>query len=345
MSENLAQFEQRKKDHIRIALDPQSQARGLTGLDNVRLTHEALPELNFSEIQISTSFLDQTLNSPIFISSMTAGHKDALHLNLSLARAAEARGWAMGVGSQRKELMLEEASREWKQVRAEAPLAVLFGNLGLAQVIRSPVSEIQRLIDNLGASALFVHLNSLQEVLQKEGTPDFHGGLAALENLCAVLEIPVIVKEVGCGFSKATLQRLCGTGVYAVDVAGLGGTHWGRVEGLRSEESDILFEAAKTFKDWGIPTVESVLSAVECKPDYKIWASGGVRSGLDVAKLIALGAEKVGIAQGLLEAALKGEKELDKVMQRLEYELKIALFCTGCQDLRTLSTKRVWTWN
>jgi isopentenyl-diphosphate delta-isomerase len=345
MSETLAQFEQRKKDHIRIALDPQSQASGLTGLDNVKLIHEAFPELNFSQIHTRTHFLDQNLQSPIFISSMTAGHSDAVNLNLILARAAEARGWAMGVGSQRKELMLDEASKEWKLVRAQAPKAVLLGNLGLTQVIRTPLSEIQRLIDNLQASALFIHVNPLQEVLQKEGTPDFKGGLEAVEKLCRSLEVPVIIKEVGCGFSRSTLQRLTNMGIYAVDVAGLGGTHWGRVEGHRSEETDILFEAAKTYKNWGISTVESVLSAVDCKPDYKIWASGGVRTGLDVAKLIALGAEMVGIAQGLLEAALKGENELDHVMQRLEYELKIALFCTGCEDLRTLSTKRVWTWN
>ncbi len=353
MSETLAQFEQRKKDHIRIALDPQSQARGLSGLDRVRLIHEALPEINFSQVKISTQFLNQKLRSPIFISSMTAGHEQAGLINLKLARAAARHGWMMGVGSQRKELTSSEATQEWKKIRQEMSLeshrAVMIGNLGLTQVIQTPVSQIQKLVDSLEASALFVHTNPLQEALQKEGTPHFQNGLKALENLCKEIEIPVILKEVGCGFSQSTFSKIRGIGLYGVDVAGLGGTHWGRIEGLRNSEDKLLFEAAKTFENWGISTVESLLMAREMSPDYCLWASGGVRSGLDVAKLLALGAEKVGVAQPILVAALSSTKigddeALDLVMQRLELELQIAMFCTGCDHLEQLSSKKVWTW-
>jgi len=349
MSETLAQFEQRKKDHIRIALDSKSQARGLSGLDSISLQHEALPEINFSQIKISTQFLDQLLGAPIFISSMTAGHSEAGAINLRLARAAAQRSWLMGVGSQRKELNSAEAAQEWKTIRLEmqkeSARTMMVGNLGLAQLIQTPIDKIQVLIDSLEASALFIHTNPLQEALQKEGTPNFANGLKTLEALCRKLEIPVILKEVGCGFSKTTLQKLSGVGLYAVDVAGLGGTHWGRIEGFRASEDDLLFEVAQTFENWGNSTLGSLLAAQELNPDYRLWASGGVRTGLDVAKLIAVGAQMVGVAQPLLAAAVESERALTRVMERLELELKVAMFCTGCEDLRQLSSRKVWVWN
>lgn len=344
MAETSAQFEQRKKDHIRIALDPQSQAAGMSELESVRLIHEALPEFNFSEVSTNCSVLSHELKFPLFISSMTAGHIEGDTINKKLAKAVSRRGWAMGVGSQRKELTDSLASKEWKAIRQEAPDAIMIGNLGIAQIIQNKVEHIQALVDNLQASALFVHLNPLQEILQKEGTPDFKGGLRAIEVLCETLKVPVIIKEVGCGFSAATLLKLKNLGVFAVDVAGLGGTHWGRIEGFRSMPGDILYESAQTFKDWGISTVESLLMAKECNPDYKVWASGGVRSGLDAAKLLVLGAQMVGIAKPLLEAAILSEEALEKTMEQFEFELKIAMFCTGCENLQALTTKRVWKW-
>jgi isopentenyl-diphosphate delta-isomerase len=344
MSEQLTQFENRKKDHIRIALSEQAQAQGLSGLEQIKLIHEALPELNFSDINISKNLFSYNLKSPLFISSMTAGHAGALQINTRLAQAAERHGWAMGVGSQRKELFHQEAAQEWKLIRKQAPSAVLFGNLGLAQLIQTPLSEIQRLVENLQASAIFIHCNALQEVLQAEGTADFKGGLKAIENLCQQISIPVIVKEVGCGFSASTLLRLKHSGVYAVDVAGLGGTHWGRVEGFRSAPEDMLFKVAQTFKDWGLSTTESIITGKELNLDYKLWASGGVRTGLDAAKLLALGAEMVGFAKPVLESAMQGDQALDLWIQQMQYELKVALFCTGSADLHDLNAKRVWTW-
>jgi isopentenyl-diphosphate Delta-isomerase len=250
----------------------------------------------------------------------------------------------MGVGSQRRELGDGTAAAEWKTLRKSAPNVSLLGNLGIAQLIVTKTDQVERLVENLQASAMIIHLNALQECLQPEGTPRFRGGLKAIERLCKQLSVPVIVKETGCGFSKATLKRLRGTGVAAVDVSGLGGTHWGRIEGERNTRQDIRFEVAQTMAGWGISTVDSLLEAKKLKPKFEIWASGGVRSGLDAAKLFAMGANTVGFAKPILEAALKTEDELLHKMSVLEYELKTALFCTGAVSIEDLQQKKVWQW-
>jgi len=271
----------------------------------------------------------------------------------------------MGVGSQRRELIDAEAAREWQATRKQAPKALLLGNIGMAQLIRTPLEQVQRLLDSTQALGLFVHLNPLQECLQPEGTPYFKNALTTLEKVVKSIAVPVIVKEVGCGFSTATLKRLEGTGVFAVDVSGLGGTHWGRIEGYRSDEEQILYKVAQTFANWGNSTLQCMRNAQEAAVKYEIWASGGVRSGLDAAKLLALGASKVGVAQPFLEAALQckqssneiskeasnevgrktgneaSDEALENLLQRLELELKISMFCTGCRDLNDLHTKRV----
>jgi isopentenyl-diphosphate delta-isomerase len=272
---------------------------------------------------------------------MTAGHEHGREINMALARLSDRRQILMGVGSQRRELNDTNAAEEWTQVRKVAPKARLLGNIGIAQLIKTPLDAIRRLVDATEAVALFVHVNPLQEVLQPEGTTDFKNSLQAIENLVKFAEVPVIVKEVGCGFSTSTLKRLEGTGIAAVDVAGKGGTHWGRVEGYRSEETEMLYHAAQTYANWGISTVESLLNAEEARVSYEVWASGGVRTGLDVAKLCALGAKKVGIAKPFLEAALQGDDALENLLNRLETELKIALFCTGSKTIAELATKKV----
>jgi isopentenyl-diphosphate delta-isomerase len=284
------------------------------------------------------------MSAPFFISSMTAGHRNGVEINRRLARAASEKKWMMGVGSQRKELTDSAASTEWKQIRKESPNAVLLGNLGIAQVIQSPVSQIQKLVDSLEAKALFVHLNSLQEALQPEGTPNFAGSLKALENLVSKLSVPVIVKETGCGFSKATCEKLKSVGVQQMDVSGFGGTHWGRIEGYRSEPGSLFFEAAQAFKNWGISTVDSLVNALEVFSPNSVWASGGVRSGLDAAKLLAMGATAVGVAQPILEATVVSEEKLLEKMAQFEFELKMAMFCTGILSLQKYQTTRVWTW-
>jgi isopentenyl-diphosphate delta-isomerase len=360
-NENPSQFETRKIDHVRIAMEPEVQTPEFSLLQHISLVHEALPEIDFQDVQISTSPFGILLNSPLFISSMTAGHAQGTEINRRLAEAAAQEGWMMGVGSQRKELGTDpralEAAKEWKIIRQAAPKAILFGNLGLTQLIQTPLEDVYRLLDNLEASGLFIHTNPLQEVLQPEGTPQFRGGMKALEDLTAGVSkkygIPVVLKEVGCGFSAATLQKLQGLGLFAVDVSGLGGTHWGRVETARLQGQGK--KIGETFANWGISTVESLLSAERLRAEglvsYQLWASGGVRSGLMAAKLVALGATMVGLAQPLLEAALediRGARDpkelgaLSSLMKRLDHELKIALFCTGCQDLDSFRGKGVW---
>ena len=337
----LKQFEERKVAHIELALSTKNQAIGFSGLDQISLIHEALPDLNFNDININSKILGHSLKTPFYIASMTAGHEKSNHLNTLLALAAEMRGWAMGVGSQRRELLEPQNQTIWQDIRKIAPNAILFGNIGLAQAILSKPSDIERLSDNLQAQGMIIHLNALQECLQPEGTPQFKGGYAALERLSKSLSVPIIIKETGCGMSEATLQRLKNLGIQAVDISGLVGTHWGRIEGERSGLGHPLATAAETFRNWGISTLTSLTAAVTLKPNYEIWASGGVRSGLDAAKLLALGANAVGFAKPILQSALKGFDKLLTQMETYEYELKIALFCTNSANIKQLQENHI----
>ncbi len=342
-------FERRKQDHIRIALDPCIQAEGLSGLDRVQLIHEALPNMNFKEVDTSTSLISggtsKRLSVPFFISSMTAGHENAIEINSRLALISAEKQILMGVGSQRRELSDPDVRREWTAVRQLAPKALLLGNLGISQVIHTSTDRVQALVESLEAEALFIHLNPLQECLQPEGTPEFRGGYEAIERLVKALSVPVIIKEVGCGFSKETLKRLYSSGVHAVDVSGLGGTHWGRIEGHRSQREELLFQVAKTFENWGLSTVQSLLNAKEIDEKKPVWASGGVRNGLQAVKLLAMGANMVGIAQPWLKAALESSEAVTELYEKLLLEVKIAMFCTGVQKLEDFKMKRVWKWH
>lgn len=344
-AEPTPRFEARKQDHLRLALDGAVQA-GDNGLEAIELVHEALPDLDFQEIRLATRFGEQPLSSPLFVSSMTAGHDKSYAINRVLAQFSSRRRMLMGVGSQRRQLNDAAAALEWRRLRSEFPTALLLGNIGLAQLIESPVGDIRRLVESIDALGLFVHLNGLQEVLQPEGTPRFRGGLKKLEIVSRELRVPVIVKEVGCGFSLATLQRLEGTGIFAVDVGGFGGTHWGRIEGRRSQHDSRFARAARTYADWGISTGEALRSAARAGLSYEIWASGGMRNGLDAAKALAMGARMVGLAQPWLAALTENPDDpvpaLDRLADQIEFELKIAMFCTGCPDLERLASGNVW---
>jgi isopentenyl-diphosphate Delta-isomerase len=331
-------FEARKREHITHALNPHTQTHAADLLD-FQLIHEALPDLNFEDIKIESKRFNQTVATPFIISSMTAGHHDAKVLNFTLAKACSTLDWAMGVGSQRRELTDPHAKTEWQTLRQTFPTLSLFGNLGISQLIESSIDDIRRLVDNIEAQAMIIHTNPLQECLQLEGTPDFRGSFQALEQLCTTLGCPVILKETGCGFSPHTLQRLHNIGLAAVDLSGFGGTHWGRIEGLRNEAYSMQAQAANTFKDWGISTFDSLIAARKSNYDYELWGSGGIRSGLDAAKLLALGATTIGFAKPLLEAALQGIDPLIKKMKSYHHELKIALFCTGSKDIVSLQEK------
>lgn len=343
-TESIRQFESRKVDHIHLSLDPSNQTSQNSSLNDIELIHEALPDLDFEDLNLSTRSLGLELQTPFLVSSMTAGHVGAIDLNQRLSKACEERGWMMGVGSQRRELSDSQAKKEWIQLREKTPDVKMLGNIGISQLIQTPIEKIEELAKAIDAVGMIIHLNPLQEALQPEGTPQFRGGFRKIKELSETLSVPVIVKETGCGFSFQTLERLNQTRIRAVDVSGLGGTHWGRIEGGRSKEGSLLSEVSQTFKNWGVSTVESVNAAVELQPEYEIWASGGLRSGLDGAKMIAMGAQVVGFAQPILEAALKSETDLRSTMEKIEYEFKVALFCTGCLNPQELRHKKVWKW-
>ncbi len=343
MLEDQVQFEKRKKEHILLALDPKTQAADRSSWEMFELEHEAFPELNFEEVDISTSFFSHPLRAPFFISSMTAGHEQGELINTRLADLSARHQILMGVGSQRKELTHPEARSEWIEIKRKHPSALLMANIGATQLISTPVEAVLKLTESLQAVALIVHTNPLQEVLQSEGTPQFRGVLKALENLVKKSEVPVVVKEVGFGFSAATLKRLHEMGVSVVDISGRSGTHWGRIEGLRAQDP-IRDQASTTFQNWGRSTL-GILQEIEGqKFKFQVWASGGVRSGLDVAKCLALQAQMVGLAYPWLKAALESEESLEQLYQQISFELKVALFCTGSQGVQSLRERKVGKW-
>jgi isopentenyl-diphosphate delta-isomerase len=339
MSNEYSQFEKRKQDHIELALMHENQACELNAFDHMALIHEALPDLDFDDVCLQSTRLGRVVEKPFLIASMTAGHRDATNINRHLIAACDEKKWAMGVGSQRRELTDKTAAEEWQPLRRDYPSVSLYSNLGIAQLIVTPFDAILRITDALEADALIIHCNPLQECIQPEGTPLFKGCWQALEKLVNTLPLPVIVKETGCGFSRVTLKRLNDIGVAAVDVSGLGGTHWGRIEGHRATHDLVRQQASETFRNWGINTVSCVQEAMAFNPSFEIWGSGGVRHGLDAAKLFALGATNVAFAKPMLAAALHSSERVMSVMDTIEYELSTALFCTGSRTLCELKEK------
>ncbi|MBS1959014.1 MAG: type 2 isopentenyl-diphosphate Delta-isomerase [Bdellovibrionales bacterium] len=341
-----SKFIHRKQDHLRVALLDEVQANESRVLDRVELIHESLPEINLGEVSIESSFFERTVATPFYISGMTSGHDDAYEINLRLARIASERGWLFGLGSQRREL--DEAFNDSgiDSIVSTYTDLKLVSNLGLSQLIelyQSPdrsasAKKIERITQRSRASLLAIHLNPLQEAIQPEGTPNFKHGVESLEWLIEHSAIPVLVKETGSGMSYSTLMKLRGLKLFAVDVSGLGGTHWGRVEGHRADKETRTFRYGETFKNWGVSTVESVIDAMTVfrGSATEVWASGGVRTGLDAAKLLAMGCQRVGFAQPALKAAMQGELEVNQWMQTVEQELKIAMFCSGSATLGDL---------
>jgi len=345
----LKDFQSRKQDHIQITLDKSSQYQKINPLDKINLKHSAFPEMDWSELDISSTFLKTDLGAPFFISSMTAGHEQGQSINLAFAELSAEKKILMGVGSQRRELSDETAKKEWKELRRKNPGALLLSNIGLSQLIHTPVDKIIEIIENLEAVGVFIHVNPLQEALQKEGTPQFKGGLKAIEKIAKAISVPVIIKEVGNGFSAQDMQSLNSCGIFALDLSAKGGTDWARVESLRYQEKSAERHSGLLFSSWGYSLPEMILFKEKLNVSYQTWGSGGIRSGLDIAKVIALGCEKVGLAQPWLEALLPtrraskklNQKALFQYFDKLEKELKVAMFCTGSKNLRELQNKKV----
>ena len=337
-AEGEARFERRKQSHFSLALKAGSQSSESSGLERARLIHEAIPDLNFEDVSIGQACLGRELKTPFFACSMTGGWADSESFNLRLAKACERRSWAMGAGSQRGQLESPAKAGEWQRIRRACPRLLLMGNIGLAQALTASLEEIEELAGCLKAAAMIIHCNPLQEALQKEGTPWFRGAFEKLGDLAQGLSAPLILKETGCGFSRQTLDRLTGLGLKAVDVSGRGGTHWGRLEGARISRGDFRFGAGETFAGWGVSTLDSLIYAGEKPRDFEVWASGGLRTGLDAAKALAMGAKMAGFAQPLLKALSQGEAALDKAMARLEHELKVSMLCSNSRALKDLAS-------
>jgi isopentenyl-diphosphate Delta-isomerase len=337
--DDLSAFVQRKQEHISLALSEDNQASESYSLDKISLVHEALPDLDFADLTLETTRLGNKVSKPFLVSAMTAGHEHAAKINKNLLEACALSGWAFAVGSQRRELIDNNAAKSWQFMRASSHQVEVFANIGAAQIITHDIKAILALVDNLGASALIVHCNPLQECIQQEGTPNFRGVFDALAKLIKASEVPIIVKETGCGFAAPTMQRLANLGIAALDVSGLGGTHWGRIEGARTAHYDERKVASTVFANWGISTLDSIIMLKNLNLSLEFWGSGGIRSGLDAAKVLAIGASTVGFAKLLLAPALVSAAEVFTTMQTIEYSLKVAMFCTGSANIGDLSTK------
>ncbi|MFC7072392.1 type 2 isopentenyl-diphosphate Delta-isomerase [Halovenus rubra] len=340
MSEPPTEDEQtidRKDDHIRIVQEENVETGG-SGFGDIQLIHEALPEIDRAEIETSVEFLGHELAAPFVIESMTGGHPNTTTLNRALATAAEETGIAMGVGSQRAGLEEtdEDLLESYTVVRDVAPNAFLYGNIGAAQLGEYGVEGAERAVEMIDADALAIHLNFLQEAAQPEGDVDARGCLAAIETVASDLSVPVIVKETGNGLSRETAARLADAGVACLDVAGKGGTTWSGVEAYRAAAvGDRRHEqVGELFRTWGMPTAVSTVEATE-HHDCVV-ASGGVRSGLDVAKAIALGARAGGLAKPFLTPAGQGSEAVVEFIEDLTAELKTAMFVTGSASVAEL---------
>jgi len=331
--------EKRKASHLRVCLDKDVQAQCVhPGFRDLTLIHRALPEINRNDVDLSTVFLKKRMRAPLVISAMTGGAREAEKINITLAEVAERMGLAMGVGSQRAAIEDKSLVRTFRVVRDSAPSIPLMANLGAPQLGAGwGIKEALEAVDMIEADGLAIHLNPLQEALQPEGEPRYRGVLEKIREIKEALGVPLIVKETGAGVSSEDAKRLEDAGVNVLDVAGAGGTSWAAVEHYRAKDlgEDAGIRLCKTFWDWGIPSAASI---AECawSSSLPLIASGGIRSGLDAAKAIALGADLVGVALPFLKAAAKGRRELQWEVEMILNELSCAMFLTGARDLEEL---------
>lgn len=330
----------RKLEHLRINLEEDVQSFDVrTGLEAYRFVHQALPELNLQDVDTSLSLFSRAVQAPLLVSSMTGGAAEAERINRHLAIAAQETGIAMGLGSQRAALADPALARTYT-VRNAAPSILLLANLGAIQLNYGyGVDECRRAVEMIDADALVLHLNPIQEAVQDHGNTDWRGLLNKIEQVCRTLDKPVIVKEVGFGLSADVARRLANVGVSALDVAGAGGTSWAAVEARRAPNAE-LRQLAETFWDWGIPTAASLVQVRQAVPQLPVFASGGIRNGIDIAKCVALGATLVGLASPLLKLANISPEATIAGIRALTQQLQVAMFGIGAQNLEMLRATR-----
>jgi len=324
----------RKLEHIRICLEEEVES-SYTGFEDIMLVHNALPEVNFEEIDTHVKIFGKKLSAPFLIASMTGGHPETKEINRNLAIAVEELGLGMGVGSQRAALEDARLSDSFTVVRDVAPNAFIYANIGVAQA--KNVELIEKAVEMIDADAIAIHLNFLQEVIQPEGDVDAKGCIEAIEEVCNSVKVPVIVKETGAGISRSVALKLKEVGVKAVDVGGKGGTSWSGVEAYRTEDI-VAKNVGIDFWDWGIPTAFSV---VECKDILPTIATGGIRSGLDIAKALAIGAFAASAALPFLRPATQSAEDVKLELEYFLHGLKVAMFLTGCSRLEDLRSVEI----
>jgi len=326
----------RKADHIRINLDENVQSTLTTGLENYRFLHEALPDFNLEEVETNCHIFDKQISAPLLISSMTGGTEEAKKLNYALAEAAQFANVAIGVGSQRAAIENPNLSDTF-DLRKKAPDILLFANLGAVQLNYGyGIEQAKKAVDMIEADALILHLNALQEAVQPEGDTQFSGLLQKIEKICRSLPVPVIAKEVGWGISGKTALRLVNVGIQAIDVAGAGGTSWSQVE-MHRATTGAQSRLAGSFIDWGIPTAESILMVKNAVPQKTlIFASGGLRTGIDAAKCVALGASLTGMASPYLKAANSSSEAVYNTILEIKQQMTVCMFAAGIKNIHQL---------
>jgi isopentenyl-diphosphate delta-isomerase len=332
----VSSVEVRKDEHLRINLEKDVLSVLSSGLEKYVFIHEALPEMDLGRVDTGIRLFGKKISAPILISSMTGGSAAGGEINRRLAEAAQETGVAMGVGSQRSAIEDPRQADSFRIARKAAPDILLFANLGAVQLnYGCGIDECRRAVDMLEADGLFLHLNPLQEAVQTEGDTNFSGLAKKIEKICKHLEVPVIAKEVGWGISSRTAILLANCGVAAIDVAGAGGTSWSQVEMHRAAD-EFSRRLAASFVGWGIPTAESILIVRKAVPAMMVFASGGLKDGLDLAKGIALGARLGGMAGPFLREAAVSEQAIVQKITLVKRQLQVAMFACGAANVRLL---------
>lgn len=335
MTSNEGGIEGRKTDHIELCATGDVGFRSKTTLlEHVDLVHDALPELSLDEIDTTVTILGKRLRAPIIISAMTGGTARAREINRELSGIAEERGYGFGLGSQRA--MLRGDRDETYQVRDVAPTTLILGNIGAVQARELGTDAVMDLVGRVGADALCVHMNPAQETVQAGGDRYFAGALGAMERLAEELEVPVVAKETGCGIGPRTARRLARAGIKHIDVSGAGGTSWVAVETERAAPGSRSLGQA--LREWGVPTAASVMIAKRARPRFEtIIATGGITSGMDAAKAIALGAHAAGIARPVLQALVTGGRDgAVRLLAQIEAEIRAVMLLVGAGSVRAL---------
>ncbi len=334
----------RKIEHIDICLNEYVESRVSPGFSNIHFVHFSLPEVNYAEVSLKTHFLGKQLKAPLIITSMTGGHPETYEINKVLAEVAEKLGLGLGVGSQRAALENPKLEYTFSVVKEYAPTVLKIANIGFVQAKRYSIDKILKAIEMIDANALAIHLNPLQECVQIEGDRDFKGILKRIAKISKELPVPVIVKETGAGISYEVAKEIAEeTEVRAIDISGLGGTSWSAVEMYRARRRGNRFREniAKTFWDWGIPTTVSIVEVRFASTRFEIIGSGGIRSGIDAAKALALGANVAGIALPALKATVRGPKKLEELLKVFIEEIRVAMVLTGSRNVEELRKAKI----